>query len=309
MVYLRNIDANGITLSAKTNKVTGKKDIYINPSKSKKVPLKGQLGDDDMENPVRPLKAPESYENSDPDKPSVFTCVDDKDTEEFFRTLDKVLPQEMERLGLAGPKQYPPDQYRPVWVEPAEEGQTGAVSIKMNLAGDTPCEISKLVDDGEGGLDQVDAKSRDIKPGAVQAMYYKISFSKIWKVKKEWGTTIWANQIVLRGGEEDDDMVLPGAKPKAAKKPTPEPESTEPVEGEGEEDVGGDGNDASQADAAREEGGEDNGEDEPTATQEGGEDNGEDATQEEEEKPKKRRRKGEKKSSKRHRKDDSEDEE
>ena len=291
MVYLRNIDANGITLSAKTNKVTGKKDVYINPNKNKKVPLKGQLGDDDMDNPVRPLKVPESFENSDPDKPSVFTCIDDKDTEQFFRTFDKVLPQEMERIGLGGSKDYPADQYRPVWVEPAEEGQTGAVSIKMNLAGDQPCEISRLVDDGEGGLDRVDARSRDIKPGAVTAMYFKISFSKIWKVKKEWGCTIWANEIVLRGGEDDDDMVLPGAKPKSkpahVKEAKPEPvedkvDNTEPEASQGNE-----------------------GEAEPEATQDEP-----DQTAEEEEQPKKRHRGGgDKKKSKRRRKEDSDDEE
>jgi len=289
MVYLRNIDANGITLSSKFNKVTGKKDIYINPSKTKKVPLKGQLGDDDMENPVRPLKAPESYENSDPDKPSVFTCVDDSETEQFFRTLDKVLPQEMERLGLAGPKDYPPEQYRPLWVEPAEEGQTGAISIKMNLAGDSPCEISKLVDDGEGGLDQVDAKSRDIRPGAVTAMYYKISFSKVWKVKKEWGCTIWANQVVLRGGDEDDDMVLPGAKPKV-KTQASEPEPSQgPDEGNDPEAGIGDAEPSPEPEAA----------DEPEAEPE----------EEEGEKPKKRRRHGDKKKSKRRKKDDSDDDE
>lgn len=210
MVYLRNIDGNQITLSVKVNKTTGKKEIFVNPSKTKKVPLKGQLGDDEMENPVRPLKAPASFENSDPDRPSIFSSVDDSGTETFFRTFDKVLPQEMERLGLAG--EYPPTQYRPTWVEPAGDGQSGAVSVKTNIAGDSPCTITKLVDDGNGGFDQVEARSQDIRPGAVQAMYYNVSFSKIWKVKKEWGCSIWANEIVIRSGDEDDDMVLPGKK-------------------------------------------------------------------------------------------------
>lgn len=290
MVLIRDIDSTQVTLSVKNNKFTGKPDIFVNPSKTKKVPLRGQLGDDGMENPIRPLKAASSYENSDPEKPSVFTCIDDKATEEFFRGIDKVLPQEMERLGLAGPKQYPPDQYRPIWVEPAEEGQTGAISIKMNLAGDNPCDITKLVDDGEGGLDQVEATANDIKPGAVQAMYYKISFSKIWKVKKEWGVTIWANQIVLRTGEDDDDMVLPGTKPKTT--PAVVEPTEEETEAHSEEAVVDESNETENVEDALA------AEDAPAA---------EDAD-DSSDKPKKRRRDKDGKKSKRSRKDDSDEE-
>jgi len=242
MPFIREFNKDEISCSL-THTRDGKKLIKIHPSKTKRIQIRGQLGDDEMKEPIVPLKEPgshdgmswHSYEDSPVKAPSMFVRIGDVATAEFFQEIDRKVPDEIERLGLGN--EYKRDDYRPIFN--MKEGQeTGAVSIKMNTQGSdrqTPVAIHAIDNEDE---DPRQGSLLELKPGRVDAMYIDIAFATIWKVKREWGTTIWANEIYYRP-KATESMVI-GKKSASGgvlrplkSKPKDEVEE-EPDQGEGE---------------------------------------------------------------------------
>ena len=215
MPYLCDSNPTNICCS-KRAKNDGKRnytEIRIHPEKGTNKGLKGQFGHDGMEEPLVPLKAPESYENSDPDRPSVFVRVADPSSREWLQGLDNRLRSEIVRLGLGD--SYDPAMYRSIYVEPKEEGQAGACSIKLALA-DIPEKKIKatefyVIEKNEDGEDEVrEGSVKDFMPGRVDNLYMDVSISKVWKVQRLWGATIYANKVAMRLGEDDTSLVIGG---------------------------------------------------------------------------------------------------
>lgn len=218
MPYLREFSKKTLCCTLTTTK-DGKKIIKIHPSKTQRSQIRGQLGDDYMAEPVIPLKEPGSHdgmawhsqEEVPVKAPSVFVRIPCEETAEFFKAVDAILPDEMERLGLGN--EYKRDDYRPL--VNVKDGQT-AVSVKMNVQGSEkqkPVAIHVIEEDAE---DPRDGDVLEIKPGQVSAMYMDVALASIWKVKRDWGTTIWANEVYLRPTQQEA-MVIGGMTAKGGK--------------------------------------------------------------------------------------------
>lgn len=216
--HLRDMDPSCFFCTLSKNKETNKDVIKLHPKPGRRTNISAQLGDDDMVDaegnpaPLVPLKGPSSFEDTQPDKPSIFTRCADAGTACVLQAIDELLPKEMVRLGLD--KDYKPENYRPLYHAPdpeSDKGGAGAISLKFdkNKCPVTIMELEDPDDDEseiarEGNLDEV-------QPGITESMYTKMSISSIWKGRgknADWGATIWVNKIAARMGVQDDGLVI-----------------------------------------------------------------------------------------------------
>lgn len=216
--HLRDMDPSLFFCTLSKHKETNKNVIKLHPKPGRRTNISAQLGDDDMVDaegnsaPLVPLKGPSSFEDTQPDKPSIFTRCADVGTARVLQAIDELLPKEMERLGLD--KEYKPENYRPLYhtSDPeSNKGDAGAISLKFDKK-KCPVTIMELEDPDddeseiarEGNLDE-------IQPGITESMYTKMSISSIWKGRgknADWGATIWVNKIAVRIGVQDDGLVI-----------------------------------------------------------------------------------------------------
>lgn len=218
MPYLREYNLKTLCCTLTTTK-DGKKIIKIHPSKTNRSQIRGQLGDDYMVDSIIPLKEPGSHdgmawhsqEEVPVKTPSVFVRVPCEDTVAFFKAIDTILPDEMERLGLGN--EYKRDDYRPLLN--VKDGQS-AVSVKMNSQGtekQTPVAVHILEEDSD---DPIPGNITDLKPGKVAAMYMDVGLAAVWKVKRDWGVTLWANEIYMRPTQQES-LVIGGMSARGGK--------------------------------------------------------------------------------------------
>jgi len=216
--HLRDLDVSKFFCSmAPDKKDASKKVIKLHPFPGRRTNIACQLGDDGMVDqegqpaPIVPLKGPGSYENSQPDKPSVFCRLADVNTAAVLQAIDELLPREMERLGLVTAKDYRPENYRPLYNPPDPEagGMAGAINIKFDKRS-CPVKCMELEDPDDDESEEITRNGSldEIQPGAVEAMYMRISISSIWKVKRDWGATIWCNKLVSRMGVANDGLIV-----------------------------------------------------------------------------------------------------
>lgn len=219
--HLRDIDVSKCFCSLTKDKKTQKDVIKLHAMPGRRTNISCQLGDDDMVDasgnpaPLVPLKGPSSFEDTQPDKPSIFTRCADEGTSRVLQALDELLPNEMERLGL---KDYKRQNYRPLYhaPDPESDGGSGAISIKFDKIklGDTKNGVVIMEledpDDDESEIRR-DGELDEIQPGVTESMYMRVSISSIWKGRgknPEWGATIWCNKIAARMGTQDDGLVI-----------------------------------------------------------------------------------------------------
>jgi hypothetical protein len=220
--HLRDIDVSKCFCSLSKNKDTQKDVIKLHAMPGRRTNISCQLGDDDMVDvdgnpaPLVPLKGPSSFEDTQPDKPSIFTRCSDVGTVRVLQAIDELLPNEMERLGL---KEYKRENYRPLYHAPdpeSDKGGSGAISIKFDKVKLRDTEkgvvIMELEDqDDEDSEIRREGELDEIQPGITESMYMRISISSIWKGRgknPEWGATIWCNKIAVRVGTKDDGLVI-----------------------------------------------------------------------------------------------------
>lgn len=221
-LHLRDIDVSKCFCTLSKNKDTQKDVVKLHAVPGRRTNISCQLGDDDMVDadgnpaPLVPLKGPSSFEDSQPDKPSIFTRCCDVGTVRVLQAIDELLPNEMERLGL---KDYKRENYRPLYHAPdpeSDKGGAGAISIKFDKVKlrETKNGIVLLEledpDDDESEIRRP-GELEEIQPGTTESMYMRISISSIWKGRgknPEWGATIWCNKIAARLGVEDDGLVI-----------------------------------------------------------------------------------------------------
>lgn len=216
MPYLRQYNVKDIHLS-KRERQDGKRkftDIRVHPDdKNLSKGLKGQLGDDEMTEPLVPLKAPESFENQDPDRPAVFLRLGDTGTCEWLQSLDEKVKEEVSKMDLGA--QYHDALYRNLYIAPREEGQTGACSVKLALV-DIPekkvrATTFTVIEKDEDGEDRIrEGSVADMQPGSVEALYMSISINRVWRVNGPWGLTMYANEVVIRKSDDEEPMVIGG---------------------------------------------------------------------------------------------------
>ena len=219
--HLRDIDVSKCFCSLTKDKKTQKDVIKLHAMPGRRTNISCQLGDDDMVDaegnpaPLVPLKGPSSFEDSQPDRPSIFTRCADVGTSRVLQALDELLPNEMERLGL---KDYKRQNYRPLYhaPDPESEGGAGAISIKFDKVKlkDTKNGVVIMeLDDPDDDESEIrrDGELEEIQPGVTESMYMRVSISSIWKGRgknPEWGATIWCNKIAARMGNQDDGLVI-----------------------------------------------------------------------------------------------------
>jgi hypothetical protein len=215
---LRDINVSKCYCTLSKNKETGKDVIKLHALPGRRTNISCQFGDDDMVDaegnpaPLVPLRGPCSFEDTQPDKPSIFTRCADAGSIRVLQAIDALLPEEMKRLGVD--KEYKPENYRPLYHAPDPESGSngsGAVSLKFDKK-KCPVTIMELEDpdDDESEISR-EGELEEIQPGVTESMYTRMSISSIWKGRgknADWGVTIWVNKMAARMGVQDDGLVI-----------------------------------------------------------------------------------------------------